>query len=68
MILLEKTAAGAAFYRAFEILFNPFTEILFFTQIYQVFAWTPIGQWVLEIILAGASGISLFGILSGRGL
>lgn len=43
---------------AFEILFNPFTDILVFIAIYQLFEWTVIGQWVLELCLVFAT---LFG-------
>lgn len=40
---------------AFEILFNPFTDILVFIAIYQLFEWTVIGQWVLELCLVFAT-------------
>lgn len=43
---------------AFEILFNPFSDILVFIAIYQLFEWTVIGQWVLELCLVFAT---LFG-------
>lgn len=36
---------------AFEILFNPFTDILIFVTIYYVFEWKVIGQWILELSL-----------------
>ena len=36
---------------AFEIIFNPFTDIMIFYWIYRQFEWTVIGQWVLELIL-----------------
>lgn len=40
---------------AFEILFNPFTDILVFIAIYKLFEWTVIGQWVLELCLVFAT-------------
>jgi hypothetical protein len=43
---------------AFEILFNPFTDILVLIAIYKLFEWTVVGQWVLELILVFAA---LFG-------
>lgn len=36
---------------AFEIIFNPFTDIMIFYWIYKQFEWTVIGQWVLELTL-----------------
>ncbi len=53
---------GPMFYHTFNVLFNPFTEAILFLFIYQMFQWTVIGQWVLEIMLClgaliGASGI-----------
>lgn len=36
---------------AFEIIFNPFTDIMIFYWIYKQFEWTVIGQWVLELVL-----------------
>lgn len=43
---------------AFEIIFNPFTDVLVFIAIYKLFEWTVIGQWVLELCLVFAT---LFG-------
>lgn len=43
---------------AFEIIFNPFTDIMIFYWIYRQFEWTVIGQWVLELVLVFAT---LFG-------
>ncbi len=40
---------------AFEIIFNPFTDILVFIAIYKLFEWTVIGQWVLELCLVFAT-------------
>ena len=40
---------------AFEILFNPFTDILVFIAIYKLFEWTVIGQWILELCLVFAT-------------
>ena len=39
----------------FEVLFNPFTDILLFVWIYQMCEWTVIGQWVLELCLIGSA-------------
>ena len=38
----------------FEILFNPFTDLIFFIAIYHTFEWQPLGQWVLELCLIAA--------------
>ena len=49
----------------FEILFNPFTDILLFVWIYQICQWNVI-EWVLELCLVGTA---LFGhIASFAGL
>lgn len=40
---------------AFEILFNPFTDVIVFIAIYKLFEWTVIGQWVLELCLVFAT-------------
>ena len=47
---------------AFEILFNPFTDVLIFYWIYTQFEWTVVGQWILELSLIGCV---LFGHLAG---
>ena len=47
---------------AFEILFNPFTDVLIFFWIYTQFEWTVVGQWVLELSLLGCV---LFGHAAG---
>lgn len=36
---------------SFEILFNPFTDLIFFIAIYHTFEWQPLGQWILELCL-----------------
>ena len=38
---------------AFEILFNPFTDVMIFYWIYTQFEWTVVGQWILELSLIG---------------
>ncbi len=44
--------AGTSFYAiSFEVMFNPFTDIVLFITIYKLFEWNVIGQWVLEIFL-----------------
>lgn len=47
---------------AFEILLNPFTDVMIFYWIYTQFEWTVLGQWVLELTLVGAV---LFGHIAG---
>ena len=47
---------------SFEILFNPFTDVLIFFWIYTQFEWTVVGQWVLELSLLGCV---LFGHAAG---
>ena len=43
---------GLAMYaHAFEIIFNPFTDIMIFYWIYKQFEWTVVGQWILELTL-----------------
>ncbi len=49
----------------FEILFNPFTDLLLFVTIYHVFEWQVIGQWVLEIFLIAACLIGHVGSFVG---
>ena len=54
-ILLSKTITGIVYYRAFEILFNPFTEILLFNEIYMALNNRRVLQGTLEVILAGSA-------------
>lgn len=56
--MLSKIVGMEAYANAFEIVFNPFTDIMIFYWIYRQFEWTVIGQWVLELTLVFAT---LFG-------
>ena len=58
IVLLSSTMTGTLCYRAFEIVFNPFTEILILYAIYKVLEWQPLLQWVLELFLIAAALIS----------
>ncbi|MBW9212261.1 MULTISPECIES: hypothetical protein [Terrabacteria group] len=58
MGLLVKMSGLNALTLGFEILFNPLTDLLSFIAIYEMFQWTVIGQWVLELVLVLAT---LFG-------
>ncbi len=49
----------------FEILFNPFTDLILFVAIYHVFEWQTIGQWVLELFLIAACLIGHVGSFMG---
>lgn len=40
---------------AFDILFNPFTDLLLFIAIYRLCEWQVLGQWVLELCLVFAT-------------
>ena len=51
MGLFTKITGPEIYANAFEILFNPFTDILIFVTIYYLFEWKVIGQWVLELSL-----------------
>lgn len=51
MGLFTRITGPEIYANAFEILFNPFTDILFFVTIYYLFEWNVIGQWVLELSL-----------------
>ena len=54
-ILLSRTITGIVYYRAFEIMFNPLTEILLFREIYLSLRDRTLLQELLEIILAGSA-------------
>lgn len=58
IVLLSSTMTGTLYYRAFEIVFNPFTEILILYAIYKVLEWQPLLQWVLELFLIAAALMS----------
>lgn len=51
MGFLLKLAGLNALSLGFEIVFNPFTDLLCFIAIYELFQWTVFGQWILELIL-----------------
>ena len=64
-VLLSKTITGIVYYRAFEIIFNPFTEIVLFYAVYKVFEWQVLGQLVVEFVLIIATGIGQIGSYYG---
>ncbi len=51
MGMLSQITGLEMYAHAFEIIFNPFTDIMIFYWIYKQFEWTVIGQWVLELTL-----------------
>lgn len=51
--LLTRIAEMTNCSSAFEILFNPFTDVMIFYWIYTQFEWTVVGQWILELSLIG---------------
>lgn len=51
MGMLSQITGLEMYAHAFEIIFNPFTDIMIFYWIYKKFEWTVIGQWVLELTL-----------------
>lgn len=62
MGLLSRITGYDMYAYAFEILLNPFTDVMIFYWIYTQFEWTVLGQWVLELTLVGAV---LFGHIAG---
>lgn len=58
MGMLAKITGIETYACAFEIIFNPFTDIVFFIAIYRLFEWTVVGQWILELCLVF---VTLFG-------
>lgn len=52
--LLSRITGYSMYAYAFEILLNPFTDVMIFYWIYSQFEWTVLGQWVLELTLIGA--------------
>ncbi|MGM9941710.1 MAG: hypothetical protein ACI32N_06930 [Bulleidia sp.] len=61
MGLLSRITGYQTYAYAFEILLNPFTDVMIFYWIYTQFEWTVVGQWVLELTLVGCL---LFGHIS----
>lgn len=51
MGMLSKITGLEMYAHAFEIIFNPFTDVMLFYWIYRQFEWTVFGQWVLELTL-----------------
>lgn len=51
MGMLSQITGLEMYAHAFEIIFNPFTDVMIFYWIYKQFEWTVIGQWVLELTL-----------------
>lgn len=69
MGLVARYTGVTAYASAFEIFFNPFTDILLLIMVYRMFEWQVIGQWVLEIflvvaVIAGNAG-SFVGLSQG---
>lgn len=54
MGLLSRITGYSMYAYAFEILLNPFTDVMIFYWIYTQFEWTVLGQWILELTLIGA--------------
>ena len=54
MGMLSEITGIETYAYAFEILFNPFTDVLIFYWIYKQFEWTVAGQWLLELCLVFA--------------
>lgn len=54
MGIVARYTGVTAYASAFEIFFNPFTDILLLIMVYRMFEWQVIGQWVLEIFLCVA--------------
>lgn len=52
--LLSRITGYSMYAYAFEILLNPFTDVMIFYWIYTQFEWTVLGQWILELTLIGA--------------
>jgi hypothetical protein len=51
MGMLSQIVGLNAYAYAFEIIFNPFTDVMIFWWIYRQFEWTVVGQWILELTL-----------------
>lgn len=56
-IALAKTITGIVYYRNFEVLFNPFTELLIFVFLYHFSEWQLVIQWLMEVSLLLAVAI-----------
>lgn len=54
MGLMAKITGTEVYAYAFEILFNPFTDLLLLIMIYKMFEWQVFGQWILEILLVAS--------------
>lgn len=65
MGLVARYTGVAAYASAFEIFFNPFTDILLLIMVYRMFEWQVIGQWVLEIFLVIAVLVGNAGSFAG---
>lgn len=65
MGLVARYTGVAAYASAFEIFFNPFTDILLLIMVYRMFEWQVIGQWVLEIFLIVAVLVGNAGSFAG---
>lgn len=65
MGLVARYTGVTAYASAFEIFFNPFTDILLLIMVYRMFEWQVIGQWVLEIFLCVAVLVGNAGSFAG---
>lgn len=65
MGMLGKITGMDMYADAFDILFNPFTDLLLFISIYRLFQWQVFGQWVLELCLVISTGLGHIGSYMG---
>ena len=65
MGMLTSIAGRELYACGFEIIFNPFTDILLFVWIYQMCQWTVVGQWILELCLIGSALFGHIGSYAG---
>lgn len=66
MGLMARMSSISVYAYSFEVLFNPFTDLCLFIMIYRMFAWQPLGQWVLEFALLFSAVFSHVGSFAGR--
>lgn len=66
MGVMASLSSASVYAYSFEILFNPFTDLCLFIAIYQVFAWQPLGQWILELALLFCAIFSHVGSFAER--
>jgi hypothetical protein len=66
MGVMARLSSPSVYAYSFEVLFNPFTDLCLFIAIYRVFAWQPLGQWILEFALLFSAVFSHVGSFAGR--